>query len=89
LLTIKQPSDIKAGSEYRFEVHDRSMPPQWWTFGDEAEGKRFREGVRPDENENIEETERLESEGWMYSYPVSDCRFVIKTEPMAVLRFVE
>jgi hypothetical protein len=65
------------------------MPPQWWAFGDEAVGKQFREGIRPDRDESIEEAERLESEGWMYSYPASDCRFVFETKAVAVVRFFE
>ncbi|CAJ2514253.1 Uu.00g023720.m01.CDS01 [Anthostomella pinea] len=91
-----KPSDIQPGSEYRFEVPNGSLPPQWWTFKDEAEGKRFAEGILPDENgfhglkaDDPAEVERLYREGWLYSYPIRDCKFTVETEPGAVVRFVE
>ncbi|KAI1822080.1 hypothetical protein F4861DRAFT_420643 [Xylaria intraflava] len=91
-----KPSDVKPGSEYQFEVHDWSLPPQWWTFEDEAEGKRFLERELPDDDESDGfksddngEMDRLYREGWLYSYPITDCIFTVKSEPRAVIRFTK
>lgn len=70
------------------------LPAHWWTFDDEAEGKKFFEGILPDENgrngmrdEDPKKIEKLYNEGWLYSYPLADLKFVVAEE--AVIKFIE
>jgi len=91
-----KPSDIALGTEFRLELQTSKLPAFWWTFEDEAEGKKFYEGILPDENglhglkdDDPEAIEKLYGEGWLYSYPLSDLSFTVAKNSEAVIRFVE
>ncbi|KAI1264441.1 hypothetical protein F5Y18DRAFT_81756 [Xylariaceae sp. FL1019] len=92
-----KPSAITPGAKYQFEVlvarPSSSLPPRWWAFEDETVGKRFRKGVTEEigsrYGDSINAARRLMSEGWMYSHPTRDCKFVVKTDSPAVIQFTD
>jgi hypothetical protein len=68
----------------------------WWTFEEETEGKKFFEGILPDENglhglkdDDPKLIEKLYSEGWLYSYPLADLSSTIAQDLEAILKSVE
>lgn len=90
-----KPSDIQPGSEYRIELQSR-LGTNWWTFEDEAEGKKFFEGMLPNQYGSWdakatgpEACEKHYSEGWIYSYPLFDLKFTVNGNQQAVIKFVD
>lgn len=90
-----RPSDIQPGSEYRIELQSR-LGTNWWTFEDEAEGKKFFEGMLPNQYGSWdakatgpEACEKHYSEGWIYSYPLFDLKFTVNGNQQAVIKFVD
>jgi len=91
-----KPADIILGTKYRLELQTSKLPAFWWTFEVEAEGKKFFEGILPDENgtnglkdEDPDAIEKLYREGWLYSYPLADLEFTVARDLGAILEFVE
>ncbi|KAI0842899.1 hypothetical protein F5Y06DRAFT_256365 [Hypoxylon sp. FL0890] len=92
----KEPSDISPGSEYRIEFTNKVLGVFWWTFEDEAEGKMFYQGRFPDETgrrglkvDDPEFVKARYAEGYIYSHPVLNLKYIVKEDPPAIIKFVE
>jgi hypothetical protein len=62
----------------------------------EADGKKFFEGILPDENglhglndDDPKSIEKSYGEGWLYSYPLADLSFTVAKNSEVILKFIK